>query len=93
MTALKAAKPESCIASSAVALILGAMTAGSGLSSCIYIICWEAFHERDSSMLSPQGYIWPAVLPLEDCQPASASKLTWASPGPTTPLGPVWPPA
>ena len=67
MTALKAAKPESYSASSAVALNVGAVTAGTGLSSCICMVCCKAVYQRDSSTSSPEGYIWPAVLPLEGC--------------------------
>ena len=80
MTALKVAKPESYSASSAVALNAGAVTAGNGLSSCICMACCKASHERDSSTSSPQGYIRPAVLPLEGCQSASASRLHMGTP-------------
>ena len=88
MTALKAAKPESYSASSAVALSVGAVTAGTGLSSCICMFCFKAFHERDSSTLSPQGTIRPAVLPLEGCQSASASQTHMGMPMSSNTTGP-----
>ncbi len=88
MTALKAAKPESYSASSALALNVGAVTAGTGLSSCICMICCKACHERDSSTLSPQGKIWPAVLPLEGCWSASTSQTHMGMPMSSNTTGP-----
>ena len=88
MTALKAAKPESCSASSAVALNVGTMTAGTGLTSCICMICCNALYGRDSSMLSPQGDIWPAVLPLEGCWSASTSQTHMGMPISSSTTGP-----
>ena len=55
MTALKAAKPESYSASSALALNVGAVTAGTGLSSCICMICCKACHEETAARCHLKG--------------------------------------
>ena len=88
MTALKAAKPESYSASSALALNVGAVTAGTGLSLMHLYDLLQACHERDSSTLSPQGKIWPAVLPLEGCWSASTSQTHMGMPMSSNTTGP-----